>query len=72
MIAAMIAVLVLASGGEGQTANDYKITITGGTTVMLILLDYYNMVLQCSPHNSNPLWTNFRFFQTFAVVPPFS
>ena len=32
MIAAIIAVLVLASGGEGQTANDYKITITGGDT----------------------------------------
>ena len=32
MIAAIIAVLVLASGGEGQTANNYRITITGGTT----------------------------------------
>ena len=33
MIAAIIAVLVLASGGEGQTANNYKITITDGTPV---------------------------------------
>ena len=33
MIAAIIAVLVLASGGEGQTANDYRITITGDDTV---------------------------------------
>ena len=33
MIAAIIAILVLASGGEGQTANDYKTTITGGDTV---------------------------------------